>query len=98
MLLLLFSGCVQTHVTPEDTKLFRSAEYQAEIDSLLAADAENKKWERSYLKEIAIAQEHNDLEAYRFFLEEFLRIPRFKLPAWLKKEPGYVKPISLDEL
>ena len=83
---------------PGDTKLSRSAEYQEEIDALLAADAENKKWERIYLLEIGAAQEHNDFEAYGFFLEEFLRIPRLKLPDWLKKEPGYVKPVSLEEL
>ena len=83
---------------PEDTKFTRSVEYQKEIDELLAADAENKKWERIFLKEIAAAQKHDDLDAYRFFLREYITIPRLILPEWLKKEPGYVPGITIEEL
>ena len=82
----------------EDTKLTRSPEYQSEIDTLLAADAENKKWERIYLKEIAAAQHHQDYEAYKFFLKEYVLIPRLILPEWMKKEPGFVPGISIKEL
>ena len=85
-------------VQPEDTKLIRSPEYQKEIDELLAADAENKKWERIFLKEIQAAQENSDVEAYQFFLREYLTAPRFKLPEWIKKEPGYVPGITTEEL
>ena len=80
----------------EDTKLIRSAEYQKEIDTLLAADAENKKWEKIFLREIAIAQKNDDYGAYQFFLEEYINTPRFKLPEWMKKEPGYVPGVTMD--
>ena len=78
----------------EDTTLTRSPEYQAEIDTLLAADAENKKWEKIFLKEIAAAEKHQDWNAYQYFLREYIIIPRLKLPEWLQKEPGYVEGIN----
>ena len=84
--------------TIEDTILIRSTEYQEQIDRLLAADAENKKWERIYIKEMEAARKHDDIDAYRFFLDEFLQAPRFILPEWLKKEPGYVPGITAEEL
>ena len=83
---------------PEDTKLIRSPEYQKEIDELLAVDAENKKWERIYLSEIATAQENNDNDAYKFFIVEYINIRRLILPRWLKDEPGYVSQISAEEI
>ena len=82
----------------EDTKLIRTDEYQAEIDSLLAADAENKKWERIYINEIRAAQKNDDLGAYQFFLAEYIKIPRYILPAWMHKEPGYVPGITIKDL
>jgi hypothetical protein len=75
---------------PEDAKLTRSEEYQKEIDIFLATDAENKKWEKIFLKEIKIAKENIDGDAYRFFLEEYIKIPRLNVPEWMKKEKGYV--------
>ena len=54
-------------------------------------DAENKKWEKIYLEEISIAEENQDVDAYRFFLSEYIRIPRLKIPEWMKKEKGYIE-------
>ena len=76
---------------PKDTKISRSPEYQAEIDKLLSADAENKKCEKIFLKEIEAAQENEDLEAFQYFLKEYIDIPRLKLPEWMKKEKGYIE-------
>jgi hypothetical protein len=75
----------------EDTKLTRSLEYQLEIDKLLALDADNKKWEKIFLKEIEAAQKNEDEDAFQFFLREYIAIPRLKLPDWIKKEKGYVE-------
>ncbi len=108
-LLLLTGSCrtitscfISTETSPErekhDTKLSRTDAFQAEIDRLLAEDADNKKWERIYIKEIKAAQKHQDRDAYRFFLSEYLKIPRFILPEWLKKEPGFVPGVTLKEL
>ena len=90
------SSCksITSCLSPQDTKLGRSAEYQKEIDAVLAEDAEIKRWERIYLKEIAIAQDNNDQDAYKFFIVEFIKLPRLKLPEWMKKEPGHAQPVS----
>ena len=91
-LILLISGCksiLPPTPSPEDTSLIRTEEYQKEIDEFLAADAENKKWEKIFLKEIKIAKENADADAYRFFLEEYIKTPRFNVPEWMKKEKGY---------
>ena len=76
---------------PEDTKVSRSTEMQQEIDILLAKDAENKKLEREYLEEIRIAQVNNDEEAFRYYLDEYIKVERLDLPDWIKQEPNYVK-------
>ena len=97
---ILISGCITVKLPDiNDTKFSRSLEYQEQIDRLLAVDAENKKWEMIYLREIAAAQQNDDHEAYKFFVAEFIRIPRLKLPEWLKKEYNYVPSIiSADHL
>ena len=97
---LLITGCIHTGKKPVigDTKATRSPEFQKEIDAILAEDAEVKRWERIYLKEIAIAQENQDQDAYKFFIVEFVKLPRLILPEWIKKEPGYVPPVSDVEI
>lgn len=96
VLLLLTYGCVHTKndLSNSDTQLTRTAEYQKEIAAILAEDAENKKWERIYLKEIAVAQDNSDHDAYKFFIIEYIKLPRMVLPEWMKKEEGYVEPVS----
>lgn len=76
---------------PEDTKLSRSLEMQQEINNVLEKDAQNKALEREYLEEIRIAEENNDQEAFKFYLSEYVKVERLKLPDWIKKEPNYVK-------
>ena len=88
------TGCVTNNLTVDDTKVSRSPEMQAYVDKVLAQDAENKKYERDILREIAIAQENDDRDAYKFFIVEYIRAPRLKLPDWMKQEPGYVQPLS----
>ena len=108
-LLLLMSGCKsitscfiidldEVALQPSNTTLVRTPEYQKEIDEMLAADADNKKWERIYLKEIEAAQKHQDIGAYEFFLREYIELPRLKIPKWMKAEPGYVPSITIEEL
>ena len=99
IMLVCMNGCtsikslflITDSPTPKDTELIRTPEYQKEIDELLAVDAENKKWEKIFLKEIEAAQKNDDVDAYRFFLREYITIPRLKLPDWMKKEKGYVE-------
>jgi hypothetical protein len=92
----MITGCVH-HVEPlepSNTNLSRSKEYQKEITALISIDAENKKWERIYLKEIAAAQDNDDTIAYKFFIVEYINLPRLRLPKWMEKEPGYVQRVS----
>ena len=93
------AGCMTTNkqLSVDDTKLSRTPGYQQEIDSILAADAENKRWERVYIHEILVAQQNSDNDAYKFFVIEFLKLPRMRLPEWMKNEPNYVPgPSALD--
>jgi len=78
-----------TRLQPKDTKISRSQEMQQEIDALLAEDAKNKRLELEYLEEIRKAQIHNDEDAFKFFLGEYAKVKRLKLPQWIKKEPNY---------
>jgi len=96
---ILFSGCsAAKKLTIEDSRLNRSPEFRREINELLSADAENKKWERIYLTEITIAQKNDDMDAYKFFFKEYINIPRLRLPDWMKLEPQYVPKISIEDL
>ncbi len=89
-LALLLVGCVSKNsLTISDTELNRSTEYQLEIDELLEIDKKNKLLEEEYLREIAIAQMHNDRDAYKFFIVEYIKVPRIPIPEWAKKEPGF---------
>jgi len=99
-LFLLTTSCLHISTKPSinDTKLTRTDEYQKEIDMLLAEDADIKKWERIYLKEIQIAQESEDNDAYKFFVIEFLSLPRLRLPEWLKNEPNYDPGLTSEEI
>jgi hypothetical protein len=85
-------------LNPSATSFSRSPEYQAEIDEVLAIDAENKRWELIYIKEIKAAVKHEDIGAYQFFLEQFINAPRLSLPEWLKQEPGYVPEPTIDTI
>ena len=102
LLLITLTSCIvhqkDTSPTKQDTLPTRSVEFQKEIDRILAVDAENKEWERIYLSEIAIAQENDDQDAYKFFIVEYINIPRLILPRWLKEQPGYVKQVSAEEI
>ena len=87
---LLLSGCVSKNkLVVDDTSLTRSTEYQTEIDHLLAIDKENKLLEEEYLREIAIAQINDDRDAYKFYIVEYIKVPRIPIPKWATQEPGF---------
>ena len=45
--------------------------------------------ELEYLEQIRIAQENNDTEAFKFFLQEYINVERLEIAEELKKEPNY---------
>jgi hypothetical protein len=96
--LFLFSCSIKKQPTPQHTILTRTAEYQQEIDDLIAEDADNKHWARVYLAEIDAAMLHDDIHTYVFFVGEFEKIPLEIVPEHLRDEPGYVYPVSDLEL
>lgn len=89
---LFLCGCFNSKtLKPEDTKLTRSNLTQADINDLLVRDAKNKNLEREILEEIRIAEENQDSDAFRFYLQEYMKVERLKIPDWMKKEPNYVE-------
>jgi|LULO01.1.fsa_nt_gb hypothetical protein len=58
---------------------------------LLEADKANKKLELMYLEEIRIAEENQDHDAYRYFLNEYFKVERLKIPPRLQSHPDYTK-------
>ena len=91
-LILLLTGCNHSsNLQPEDTKVSRSAEMQKEIDYILSLDEAYKMKEKMYLEEIRRAEINDDEIAFEFFLREYAKVKRLKLPEWIKKEPNYVE-------
>ena len=57
LLLLLLSGCVTSNPQPEDTRF----------------DENKRDWLEIYRQELIIAQQNNDIEAWHFFIQEFVK-------------------------
>lgn len=91
IIFLLLTGCNQsTTINPKTEEAKESEEQiQKEIDTLLAEDKKNKMLELEYLEQIRVAQENNDTEAFKFFLQEYINVERLEIAEELKKEPNY---------
>lgn len=88
-------GCVNTSdLTPADTKLTRTVQYQHQISDTIARDSENKKWCRLMLQELDSAIVNDDYDAYLFYLDEYEKIPKEIVPPEFRNEPGYTNPVS----
>ncbi|MBL18689.1 MAG: hypothetical protein CMC82_02520 [Flavobacteriaceae bacterium] len=81
LLTLLLIGCSQ--------KSEFDAWQDSSIQELLLEDRENKELELIYLEEIRIAQENDDKDAYEYFFQEYLEVPRLDIPDHLKEHPDY---------
>lgn len=42
-----------------------------------------------YLKEMQIAQENNDQDAFNYFFQEYMEVPRLDIPQNLKNHKNY---------
>ena len=58
-------------------------------DEIIQQDLENKQRELNLLREIRVAQQNDDEEAYQFFMEDFYQIPRLVLTEEQKKHPKF---------
>ena len=91
-MILVLTGCNHSAILkPEDTKVSRSADMQEEIDYILALDEAYKTEEKMYLEEIRKAQINDDEVAFQFYIREYAKVKRLKLPEWIKQEPNYVQ-------
>ena len=91
-MILVLTGCNHSAILkPEDTKVSRSADMQEEINYILALDEAYKTEEKMYLEEIRKAQINDDEVAFQFYIREYAKVKRLKLPEWIKKEPNYVQ-------
>ena len=91
-MILVLTGCNHSAILkPENTKVSRSADMQEEINYILALDEAYKTEEKMYLEEIRKAQINDDEVAFQFYIREYAKVKRLKLPEWIKKEPNYVQ-------
>lgn len=85
LLFLLVAGCVHKN---EKKSEFDKWIKEAEIE-LLVEDRKNKELELIYLEEMGKAQDNYDIEAYEFFFNEYIAIPRLDIPDRLKTHELY---------
>ena len=80
-LLILFIGCSQK----DEFKAWQDDSTR----QLLKEDRENKELELIFLEEIRVAQENDDWDAYEYFFDEYMKVPRLDIPDHLKQHPDY---------
>lgn len=97
-ILLSLCSCKTTELTPDDTTVNRTDEFQQQIDRLISRDADNKKWARIYLHEIDQSITNDDMAAYVFYVKRYEETPLEMVPEHLRNEPGYVPGPSELEL
>lgn len=86
ILLLLTSNCSETPTVVTSVH-----------DNIIEQDLQNKQRELDILRELFIAQQHHDEEAFKFFVTEYVRVPRLKLTIEQQQHPRYKKWLS-DEI
>jgi hypothetical protein len=84
LIIVLLIGCASQPVTTKT----EAVDY-SQYDDIVMQDLKNKQKEILILREIKIAQDNNDTEAYEFFMQEYFDVPRLKLTADQKQHPQY---------
>ena len=69
----------------------------SEHDKIIEQDLYNKQRELEILRELYVAQQHQDEDSFTFFVSEYIRVPRLKLTPEQQKHPKFKKRIS-DEI
>tara|TARA_B100000212_G_scaffold211974_1_gene160200 strand:- start:185 stop:484 length:300 start_codon:yes stop_codon:yes gene_type:complete len=82
---LLLTLMLLATVSCASSEIYSDAELE-----LLRQDADNKNLEATYLREIAIAQQNQDSDAFKYFLDEYMKVPRLEIPEHLKTSSEYV--------
>lgn len=58
-------------------------------DEIIQQDLYNKQTELNILRELYIAQQNHDEEAFKFYVTEYVRAPRLKLTTEEKQHPDF---------
>ena len=66
-------------------------------DDIIEQDLQNKQRELNILREIRIAQHNQDEDAFKFYMQEFMIIPRLSLTHEQKQHPEH-KPWLTDDI
>ncbi len=88
LLTIFLLGCTKSQDDVHTTKT-EVVDFYIKYDDIIQQDLENKQRELNLLREIRIAQQNNDKEAYKFFMEDFHAIPRLVLTEDQKKHPKF---------
>ena len=70
----------------------------SQYDDIIKQDLANKQNEVLILREIKMAQDNNDTDAYEFFMQEYFDIPRLELNEAQKKHPEYKPWLTNEEI
>ena len=75
-----------------------TADQQFDVHAeIIQQDLQNKQTELNILRELYRAQQHQDEESFKFFVSEYIRVPRLVLTDEQKSHPGYKEWIA-DEI
>ena len=88
ILFLIGCGKLQENTSTKDVEAVAEKSY-TQYDAIIQQDLENKQRELNLLREIRVAQQNADKEAYQFFMEDFYAIPRLVLTEDQKKHPKF---------
>ena len=93
------SDCCDCSLEPCDTNCTdcEVVDY-SQYDDIIKQDLNNKQNEVLILREIKMAQDNNDTDAYEFFMEEYFDIPRLELTEAQKKHPRYEAWLTEEEI
>lgn len=67
-------------------------------DDIINQDLHNKQREIEILREIRVAQANQDEDAYKFFMQEYMDIPRLKLTDEQMKHPDFRTWLTDEEI
>lgn len=83
-------GCKESQKSKSTTETeINTKTSHTQHDEIIQQDLENKQRELNLLREIKVAQQNEDDEAYQFFMEDFYKIPRLVLTEEQKKHPKF---------
>lgn len=88
-ILLLVTGCSSEHLKHDVTSIH---------SDIINQDLNNKQRELEILREIRMAQANQDEEAYKFFMQEYMEVPRLELTAEQMEHPDYKEWLSDEDI